>query len=446
MKQTGFLISFFFIALCTRAQQATNARYLHRASNALTAVLVHDVFSPPVASRLYLYSHIAAYETIVQVQKESGYASLANSIQNFPVLAPPAASVNVELASTAAFYYTADKFVFSESAWRDSFAIALKTFKTLAVKNKDLYQNSLQYGRSVADSIIAWSNGDHYTTTRKIKRYSFSKQAGKWIPTPPAYIAAIEPYWFQMRPVAIDSAAQFALPVHNDFSADTTSNFFKKAYEVYQTGNSLTPEQRLIANYWDCNPFNVNTSGHLLFATKKLSPGGHWMNITKLCCEQTGAGLAKSAAAYVLTAIAIYDGFIGCWYVKYRDNLIRPETFINTHIDAQWKPLLQTPPFPEYPSGHSVISTAAAVVLNAVFGDGFSFTDNTEVIYGLPVRRFASFMKAANEAAISRLYGGIHYRDAVADGQVLGKQTGVWVLQKVRLSDTTVHRVAVNRN
>lgn len=138
----------------------------------------------------------------------------------------------------------------------------------------------------------------------------------------------------------------------------------------------------------------------------------------------------------MLTAIAIYDGFIGCWYIKYRDNLIRPETFINTHIDAQWKPLLQTPPFPEYPSGHSVISTAAAVVLTDFFGENFSFADNTEVIYGLPVRHFKSFMSAANEAAVSRLYGGIHYRDAVVDGQRLGNEIGVLVLKKISLSNT----------
>src|SRR5215203_5849109 len=394
MKNVLFILGFISGVVCCKAQ-GTDARHLHRANNALTAILVHDVFSPPVASRVYLYSHIAAYEAIVHAQDATGYVSLSKSIKNFPAIQPATHAVNIELASLAAFYHTASAYIFSEKVLQDSFAIALKRFQNLSQKNKGMYQASLQYGKRVADSIIAWSSKDQYSTTRKIKRYTFSKQPGKWVPTPPAYISAVEPYWYQMRTITTDSSAQFAVTSdYKDYSTDTGSTFFKKAYEVYKTGNTLTPEQRLIANYWDCNPFNVNTAGHLLFARKKLSPGGHWMNITKLCCEKKGADLSMSAAAYVTTAIAIYDGFIGCWYVKYRDNLIRPETFINAHIDAKWKPLLQTPPFPEYPSGHSVISTAAAVVLSDFFGSNFSFTDNTEVIYGLPVRHFRSFRAA----------------------------------------------------
>ncbi len=436
MRQFIFIACVVINGMYLHAQPAASPRFLHQANSALTAVLVHDVFSPPVASRVYLYSHIAAYETIVHAQKESGYVSLAKSITDFPFIQPPVNNINVELASAAALFYTADKYIFSEKMLQDSFARVLKSFKKLSVKNKNLYQASLQYGRLVADSIIAWSGKDNYAATRKIKRYTFSKQPGKWVPTPPAYIAAVEPYWYQMRTIATDSAAQFTLSLMcKKYSADTASNFFKSTYEVYETGKNLTAEQRLIAAYWDCNPFNVATSGHMLFARKKLSPGGHWMNIVRLCSEKKKAGLSTSAAAYVITAIAIYDGFIGCWYVKYRDNLVRPETFINARIDARWKPLLQTPPFPEYPSGHSVISTAAAVVLTDCFGDDFSFTDNTEVRYGLPVRHFTSFMEAANEAAISRLYGGIHYRDAVVDGQTLGDETGKWVLKKIRLKN-----------
>jgi membrane-associated phospholipid phosphatase len=171
----------------------------------------------------------------------------------------------------------------------------------------------------------------------------------------------------------------------------------------------------------------------MLFATKKLSLGGHWINITKICCIKSSATLVKSAAAYLYTAIALYDGFIACWYVKYRDNLIRPETFINANIDAHWKPLLQTLPFPEYPSGHSVISTAAAIILTGFFGENFSFADDTEVPYGLPVRHFKSFMAAANEAAISRFYGGIHFKDAIVNGQKLGKEIGDYIVKKFRL-------------
>ncbi|HET7897284.1 MAG TPA: vanadium-dependent haloperoxidase, partial [Flavisolibacter sp.] len=174
--------------------------------------------------------------------------------------------------------------------------------------------------------------------------------------------------------------------------------------------------------------------GHLNFATKKLSPGGHWMSIVSIVARKSGADLNKAAAAYVLTAIALYDGFISCWDEKYRSNLIRPETYINAYIDEQWRPLLQTPPFPEYTSGHSVISTAAAKVLTAFWGENCRFDDDTETPYGLPVRTFASFNKAAEEAAISRLYGGIHYRAAIENGQVQGRKIGEKVLKKIRLT------------
>jgi len=134
-----------------------------------------------------------------------------------------------------------------------------------------------------------------------------------------------------------------------------------------------------------------------------------------------------------MTSIALFDAFISCWDEKYRSNLIRPETIINEHIDPAWVPLLQTPPFPEYTSGHSVISSASAVALTDLFGDQFAFVDSTEVEYGLPARSFGSFYEAADEAAISRLYGGIHYRPAIDNGVKQGKRFGAYLLVKVKI-------------
>ncbi|MDQ6844957.1 MAG: vanadium-dependent haloperoxidase, partial [Bacteroidota bacterium] len=259
------------------------------------------------------------------------------------------------------------------------------------------------------------------------------KEPGKWTPTPPAYLAAIEPYWSEMRTAVMGSEEACAIKHPAPFSTDSSSNFYKLAKEVYDVKNNISDEQNTIANFWDCNPFNVNTNGHLMFAVKKLSPGGHWMNIATIAAEKNHADLTTATAAYALTAIAIYDGFINCWKEKYRSNLIRPETYINNVIDAKWHPVLQTPPFPEYPSGHSVISMAAATVLTYFFGNNFSFNDNTEINYGLPVRNYPSFISAANEAAISRLYGGIHYREAIDNGKELGKETGGYVLKNIKI-------------
>jgi len=155
------------------------------------------------------------------------------------------------------------------------------------------------------------------------------------------------------------------------------------------------------------------------------------MGITGIACKKENANALRSLEAYALTAIGISDGFISCWDEKYNSNLVRPETVINEELDEEWIPLLQTPPFPEHTSGHSVISTTAAVILTELFGDKFSYTDDVELEYGLPVRSFNSFMEASAEAAISRLYGGIHYRPAIEDGVVQGKKLGEFVVEKL---------------
>jgi membrane-associated phospholipid phosphatase len=175
----------------------------------------------------------------------------------------------------------------------------------------------------------------------------------------------------------------------------------------------------------------MNVRGHAMFATKKITPGGHWMGIVTIAAHKARASLLESSVAYTRTAIALADGFLSAWDEKFRSNLVRPETMINVHLDESWQPLLQTPPFPEYPSGHSVISTAAATVLTDQFGDNFAFTDSTEMAFGLPARSFRSFNHAAAEAAISRLYGGIHYRMAIEEGVSQGRRVGELVVQRV---------------
>jgi hypothetical protein len=427
----GFLL--VFQCLASRSQELTvntNAELLHRAQKALTRIIVHDIFSPPVASRIYLYANMAAYEAVVPSQTK--YRNLGQIIPSFPVIiAGNTVKVNYNLAAVYAFMKTAQLFVFSEAMLQDSLNIILKQYKKLS---PEIFQSSIAFAKSIADSIGKWAAKDKYRETRKINRYSFIKSEGKWIPTPPGYMAAVEPYWNRMRTIAMDSAAECRPPGPPLFSREKETEFYDQAYEVYKTVNTLSEEQKNIALFWDCNPFFLNTQGHLNFATKKLSPGGHWMSIVGIAARKKNSDLATSAAAYLLTSIALYDGFVSCWDEKFRSNLIRPETYINAVIDESWRPLLQTPPFPEYPSGHSVISTAAAVVLTNFFGYDFSFNDNTETDYGLPVRSFHSFMDAANEAAISRMYGGIHYMAAIENGQQQGKMVGKKVLDKIRLT------------
>lgn len=169
-----------------------------------------------------------------------------------------------------------------------------------------------------------------------------------------------------------------------------------------------------------------------MFGFKKMSPGGHWMNIAAIATDKAHIGFDRSIEVQAITAVALMDAFISCWDEKYRSNRIRPETYINRYVDVHWQPVLQTPPFPEYTSGHSVISAAAAEVLSYLLGDHFNFTDNTEVQFGLPPRSFHSFWQAANEAAISRFYGGIHFMDSIDNGIVTGKKVGDFVIGKIK--------------
>ena len=409
---------------------ALDAAPLHRAEKALTDVIVHDIFSPPVASRIYAYANIASYEVLVK--QNNGYRSLYHQVKSFPQIPSPKKKISVSLAAVYAFLLTGKKLVFSEPVLQDSINAILKWYKDQRIP-KAVFESSLEYGKEVYDTIISWVAKDHYNETRKLRRYNFKKEEGKWIPTPPGYMTAIEPYWNKIRTLAMDSAGQFRPPLPPPFGKDKTSILYQQALEVYETGNKLSDEQKATANFWDCNPFVLNTGGHLNFASKKISPGGHWIAIIDIACRQKKADMMKSSFTYTLSSIALFDAFIACWEEKYRSNLIRPETYINKYIDESWRPLLQTPPFPEYNSGHSVISTAVATVLTHIFGGDFAFDDDSEMEFGLPSRHFTSFMQACNEAAISRMYGGIHYRPAIENGQVQGKLIGELVWDKIKL-------------
>ncbi|MEO6314563.1 MAG: vanadium-dependent haloperoxidase [Chitinophagaceae bacterium] len=433
MKKAIIILSLSVCCGSAGAQQKTwndDAAPLHRAEKALTDVMVHDVFSPNLASRVYAYANMAAYEILAM--QATGYRSLHGQVKSFPSMPAASGKIVPSLSAVYAFLLVGKKLVFSEPVLEDSIRQVLTWYRGRKI-SPAVHAASLVYGKLVADSMIAWLGTDHYKETRRMRRYNILKQEGKWIPTPPGYMAAIEPYWNKIRPFTLDSANQFQPALPTSFSKEKTSSFYREANVVYEAGVKMTPEQRNIANFWDCNPFFLNTQGHLNFAGKKISPSGHWISIVGIACRKSRKTMVEAAATYTLTSIALFDGFITCWDEKYRSNLIRPETYINAHIDETWRPLLQTPPFPEYTSGHSVISTAAAVVLTNILGPDFSFDDNSEVDYGLPVVRFNSFWAAANQAAISRLYGGIHYMPAIENGQWQGKKIGELVLSRIQL-------------
>jgi hypothetical protein len=289
----------------------------------------------------------------------------------------------------------------------------------------------IHYSEEIAKQVVQYARADDYNKLSTYTRYTPSKKEGHWYPTPPEYMSAIEPQWKTIRPFFLDSATQFAPQAPSTFSKDTTSSFYRQMMEVYRVSKKITPEQQKIANFWDCNPFAVTYSGHMAIGLKKISPGGHWMGITGIVCKQADLPLDSAILVHTSVALTLHDAFISCWQEKYASDRIRPEAAINKMIDPSWRPLLQTPPFPEYTSGHSVASSSVSTVLTYLLGDNFGFVDTSEVYFGIPERQFKSFYQASDEAAISRLYGGIHFRDACENGVMQGKRVGQFVLERL---------------
>jgi hypothetical protein len=431
-----FIVVLLLIFACSANDEeyklkANNPEFIHRSLRVITNRIVHDIFSPPVASRIYAYSSIAAYEVIIQ--QSNAHQSLASQLNGLTAIPQPEAGKEYcyTLAATEAMLKVGRTFIFSESDLDLEYEKIMDDFKEANVPD-EVMERSVAYGKRVADHILAWAALDNYKQSRSFPKYSITQQPEAWRPTPPAYMDGIEPHWNKIRTFVMDSASQFKPAPPTAFSWDANSDFFKEATEVHRIGKELSHEQRAIASFWDCNPFVMNIQGHVMYATKKISPGGHWMNITRLACTKSLADPATSLEAYTLVALSLADGFISCWDEKYRSTLVRPETYINQHIDEDWTPLLQTPPFPEYTSGHSVVSNASALALTNLFGDNFSFTDSTEVDFGIPARTFTSFQHAADEASLSRLYGGIHYRPAIENGATQGRAVGTFILSKLK--------------
>ncbi|MFD1095672.1 vanadium-dependent haloperoxidase [Salegentibacter chungangensis] len=417
-----------------------SAEDYHKAVDKLTEIQVHDIFSPPVASRIYAYSNIAAYEAMRAGNPE--YKTLSGQLKELKPVPKPkdTTGLNTRVASVVAFYEIGQKLIFSEERFgkfRDSI------FKNWEKQNPESFKKSRDYGLEVAAHIKNWMSKDNYAETRTMPKFSlYTDDESRWQPTPPSYMDGIEPHWSKIRPFVINKANQFKPIPPPEFSMEPGSKFYEELMEVYEVKREINQlgdksEKLEIAKFWDCNPYVSTQKGHLMFATKKITPGGHWIGITKIACRKDNADFDKTVYAYTKTSIAIADGFISCWDEKYRSNLVRPETLINKYIDENWSPVLQTPPFPEYTSGHSVVSGAAAIALTDIFGDNFSFKDDTEVAYGLPVRNFNSFKEASREAANSRLYGGIHYRAAIEVGLKQGQDLGHFVVNNLQLTESS---------
>lgn len=403
LRKAGFPVLFSFCFITVHAQQKEQT--LHNLNTLLVNTVMEDLFTPPVASRIYVYPHIAFYECIKN--DDAALPGLSGKLTGLKNIPQPAKGTDHFIAAAVSFSYVAQALVGSEyklENWRNAFTDSLK-------KNTDstIVAQAMQYGKAVADTIIAWTKRDNYLKSRGMMRFVIGKKAGDWQPTPLDYAQGLEPHWNTIRPLTLEKPAALSPKEKLVFSMNKSSVFYKTMMETYQIVKKLDTAQKATALYWDDNPNVSKLSGHLNYFIHKISPGGHWMMIAQQACIKKDIPVAKASQVYALTGTAVFDAFISCWDEKYRTNLIRPITIINRVVDAKWEPYIQTPPFPEFTSGHAVTSHAAATILTALLGDNFEFTDNSEIPFGNTSRTFKSFYEASGQSSMSRVYGGIHY-------------------------------------
>jgi len=412
-------------------EAVSNQELPHQLVKKLTDIIVVDIFTPPVASRIYANTSLAMYEALRF--EDSSAPSITAKLKGFDLMPLPIdkISYNFSIAAIQAFSETAKKVTFSApeiTAYQDSM---IKQYA--GNMDQAIVDSSVAFGQRVADVVAKRLGKDNYKETRGMERFEVkTSDQTRWVPTAPDYADGLEPFWATMLTMGLDSSNQIEADGFPAYSEDKNSAFYKEMKEVYDISKSLTDEQIDIALFWDDNPFVSKHKGHVMFQDKKMTPGGHWMAIAAKACKINNADPVTSAKAYAYTAIGLYDGFISCWYVKYKTVRIRPQTAIQRLIDEQWISYIQTPPFPEYTSGHSTTSSSAAEMLTHVFGDNIAFTDSSELEYNLPVRSFKSFRHAAEEASISRVYGSIHYRSGCESGNKQGKKVAAAILAKLK--------------
>jgi len=446
MRRTAalaLLVGAALLPLAVRAQGAAPAVTVAKPASSFSAAVATDWmqldllliqqtpgFSPPVAARALGYLGLTLYESMVPGMPQ--YRSLSgqlNELESLPWAQPdePLHWPTVANAAMAAM----SRMMFSNASAENKAKID-QLERNIPIKwerdfdpatvTPEITNRSETFGRLMAMAIMTWArtDGGHEAwgpLRRSRQNYVPPSGPGKWSPTPPAFAPALLPWWGEVRPFVLKSAATCEAPPPPPYSEDPQSVLYKEAVEVYQVAKQATQEQRQFALYWADDPLKTPT------------PAGHWAYIANDMLKQRKADLAQAAQTYVQLNMAMADAFIAGWRTKYLTNVLRPVTYVQLLIDSNWTPeLMPTPPFPDYPSGHSVQSSAASSVLNQIFGAETPFTDNTHNDRGWGPRTFKSFKAAANEAALSRMYGGIHYRNAVVGGQVQGECVAQQVL------------------
>jgi hypothetical protein len=388
----------------------------------LTLELVRHTptYSPPVASRAFAYLGVTAYEAAAS--GDAGLRSLAgqlNALEAGPEREGGAAYDEAVVLQAALATAARELFANTGPTGQRAMDAIEARLRNAAIAGVDeaTVARSEAHGRAVAGHVLGWSRDDGGAVVENMGFplvYELTQGPAHWVPTSLVSQQQVPllPGWGKNRSFAMPHGASCPLPPPPAYSEEPGSAFHAEALEVYEAVRNLTPEQRSIALFWSDDPMLSPT------------PPGHWIAIAMQVLEKEGRGLDDTVDLLARLGVTLADSFIGCWEAKYEFDLLRPVTYIRRVIDPKWEAILNTPPFPEYPSGHSTQSGAAAGVLTAFFGEDYAFDDATHADDGLAVRSYASFREAADEAGISRLYGGIHFRAAIERGLDQGECIG----------------------
>jgi membrane-associated phospholipid phosphatase len=389
----------------------------------LTLQLVRHTatYSPPVAARAFGYLGVIGHEAVAAC--DPALTSLAGQLNGLSPLPRPELGAHDMAAVLQAALSSAVTHFFSNTGPSGQRAKATMTrIQSARVAEglaPDVLARSIALGQAIAAHVIVWADTDGGAVVENMgfpMTYVPDTDPAAWVPTSliRQQQAPLLPDWGRVRTFAMPAGDTCALPPPPAYSQEPGSAFHTEAMEVYTTSKALTDEQKLIARFWSDDPMLSST------------PPGHWIFIANDLITRRGLPLTVSVDMMARLGIGMADAFIGCWHDKTAYNLLRPVTYIKRVIDPAWTPLLITPPFAEYPSGHSTVSGAAATVLTAVLGEDYAFEDHTHVREGMDPRRYDSFWQAAEEAGISRLYGGIHFRSAIDQGLAQGRCIGAF--------------------
>ena len=379
-------------------------------------------YTPPVASRSFAYLGVTAYESVASgTPKFQSLSGQLQGLKNLPERDVGKVYDDAIILQSAMAYAAHHYFENTGPTGQRAMLAMEKQMRAQANTDvpKDIIKRSENFGVAMAAHIFEWSKSDGGAKIENLgfpDKYTLTKRPAHWVPTSPIRLqqTPLLPNWGKNRSFAMPAGTTCPLPPPPDYSEDKNSEFYKQAMEVYTTSKNLTPEQKATARFWSDDPMLSYT------------PPGHWISIIWQVADRDNLSTERITETLARVGVAQADAFIGCWATKYQYDLLRPFTYIRKVIDPKWTALLITPPFPEYPSGHSTTSAAAAMVLNSMYGETFAFEDTTPQADGQAPRKYSSFMDAAKEAANSRLYGGIHFRAAIERGLDQGRCIGAY--------------------